>query len=139
MANATTPMEYLQKCLSWMGQSESSVLQNGAVLNSEVDLRQYGLTLLRHYIWLEGNAGYFAQTSDGIVINSKCSLPISGIKEGYLQADSFKNKNEFDTLAEEIRQLSYSLGGKLEYLNEIVGIRTISYGFILLVSRKFSS
>ncbi|MDR2194650.1 MAG: hypothetical protein LBP19_09375 [Treponema sp.] len=94
-------------------------------------MRQFGLKLLRHYIWLEGNAGYFVQTSDGIVINSKCSLPISGIKDDYLQADSFKNKNEFDTLTEEIRQLSYSLGGKLESLNEMFGIRTITYGFIL--------
>ena len=58
-------------------------------------------------------------------------MPISGIKDGYLQADSFKNKKEFDTLAEEIRQLSYSLGGKLEDLTEIFGIRTITYGFIL--------
>jgi hypothetical protein len=37
IATAMTPMEYLQKCFSCMGQTESSVLQNGAVLNSEVD------------------------------------------------------------------------------------------------------
>jgi hypothetical protein len=124
------PMDYLQYCISWMGKTEVTVREKGAVQSGDdIDLREFGMHLLRHYVWAEGNIGYFAQTSDGIVINTKCEMPIRGIENGMMRASSFQNKNEFDTLAEEIRQMVYAHGGKLERTREISGIRTISYSF----------
>jgi hypothetical protein len=125
------PMDYLQYCIFWMGKSEDAVKEKGAVQSGDdVDLREFGLHLLRHYIWAEGNIGYFAQTSDGIVINTKCEIPITGVENGMMQASFFQNKNEFETLAEEVRQMGYALGGRLERTRETLGIRTISYSFI---------
>jgi hypothetical protein len=125
------PMDYLQYCISWMGKSEAVVKEKGAVQSGDdIDLREFGLHLLRHYIWAEGNIGYFAQTSDGIVVNTKCEMIIDGVKDGMMLPSSFQTKKEFDILAEEVRQMVYALGGSLENIREIAGIRTISYSFI---------
>jgi hypothetical protein len=97
----------------------------------DVDLRPYGLHLLKHYVWVKGYTGFFAQTSDGIIINTKGSLRIGGIKDGRLQSINYKNQNEFDADAEFIRQMVYSYNGTVNRVRESLGIRTILYKLTL--------
>ena len=126
------PGEYIQESISWIGKGESDLIAIGAVKRGDdVDLRQYGMKLLRYYVWAKGNIGFWAQTSDGIIIRVRCSFFTNGIVEdevgGGQVLQKYTNKNEFDADAEFIRQLIYSNNGRLVSTRELAGIRSISY------------
>jgi len=133
------PNDSIQECIFWIGKSEKSLIENGALQRGKyIDLRQYGLHLLRHFIWVKGNIGYWAQTSDGIVVRARCKFLASGIEfdkdgdPGQI-SEKYKSKKDFDTDSEIIRQIVYANNGRLISTREIrgSGIRTISYEYFI--------
>jgi len=131
------PNDSIQECISWFGKNEKQLIEIGALQRGEdIDLRQYGLHLLRHFIWVKGNIGYWAQTSDGIVVSTRCKFPVSGIEfdkdgdPGQIEG-KYKSKKDFDTDSEFIRQMVYANNGRLISTRETRGYRTISYEYFI--------
>ena len=131
------PSDYIQKCIYWIGKDERSLIEIGALQRgADVDLRQFGMKLLRHFVWAEGNIGYWAQTSDGIIISTSCVLLVSGVErdrdgDAGLNMQNYTSKRDFDSDAEAIRQIVYASNGRLLSTRDVVGIRSISYEFFI--------
>jgi hypothetical protein len=129
------PGDYVQECISWIGRSEGSLIEIGALQRgADVDLRPFGMKLLRHFVWAKGNIGYWAQTSDGIIISTSCCLMVAGVErtsdgDAGLKTQKYGNKKDFDTDAEAIRQMVYTNNGRLLSTRDVAGIRTISYEY----------
>jgi hypothetical protein len=126
----SNPLDNLNECISWIGKNENLLIEQGAINHiNDVDLRQYGMYLLRYFVWTKGNVGYFAQTTDGVITRVHSINFVSGVNSEGLIVGKYNNKSEFDSDAEFARKLVYSNDGRLDSTRDILGDRTIIYEF----------
>ena len=126
----SNPQDNLNECLNWIGKHESLLIERGAINHiQDVDLRQYGWALLRHFVWIQGNIGFYAQTSDGIITTVHSIRFANGVNQNGLILQNYTNRSEYEVDMEFVRRLVNSNNGRLVSTSDLFGIRSIDYEY----------